>query len=316
MKSYIYVIFLIGILAMNCAARPEYKDAFISAKSLIDDAESNLKDGKVHEAAELIRGIVRLYPGDPRVIAILQQMPPELREEVSGPDYFGFNQPKKKKDEFSFLSRLVWYIPDRLSDLLEIASFNIKLGPQIGASVWITRGFQVTIYAGQTVQLGWSQKGNLGITEESLAEFGIGPAVPISISARRVGTGQKTNIDAGFALHTPTQQLYQDYRDYWGYGSKLGMVILGAEFEWHILEIADFITGIFFFDLLDDDLGATSKIVLSDKEKKELYTVNAAANQYNDIDIVALRSQFPTLKDSSAKPAGPESEITPQKKKK
>lgn len=316
MKSFVYIIIFLGILSVNCAARPDYKDAHLSATSLLEDAEQSLKEGKVNEAAELIRIVSRLYPGDSRVVHLLEQLPPKIRYSLSESSYSGYNRPKGTVNEYSFLSRLAFYIPDRILDFLDIFSFNLKLGPQIGGSAWLTRGFQVTIYAGQTITFGWSQKRNLGIAEESLAEFGIGPAVPIAISARRVGTGQKTNIDGGFGLHTPTQQLYQDYRDYWSSGSKAGLIIIGAEFEWHWLEIADLITGVFFYDLLDDDIGSTDKFVFSDKVKKEMYTVNVAANKYNDYDIINLRNQFPTLGIPAGKPAVLDGDMEPAKKKK
>ena len=50
---------------------------------------------------------------------------------------------------------------------------------------------------------------------------------------------------------------YQEYLDYWAIGAKVGAGILGVEFEFHTVELADFLGGWFFWDPGNDDLATT-----------------------------------------------------------
>ncbi|TGK14111.1 hypothetical protein EHO60_01850 [Leptospira fletcheri] len=291
-------IFLIAVF--NCATVPRYEEVQASAKSSLNDAEVFFSQKKNAEAAELLRAVLKVYPENERAKALYEKLPPESKEAVSEISYLGPNRGKREAEESSLLAKFAWYLPDRILDLLDILSVNVKVGPQFGVSAWVTRGFQVTLYTGNTVQLGWFQKRNLGYTEELSAEAGLGPVVPISISGRSMGTGSKDAYES-FVFHSPRKKIYQNYRDYWGMGVKAGVVMGGLEVEVHWLEFFDFLAGIFTFDLLYDDLAKTRSLNFTSEQERKLYLLNTADRILHPAEIREIRREFPDLNDSEKK---------------
>ncbi|WP_238325530.1 hypothetical protein [Leptospira inadai] len=303
-----FLIFLVSISAYNCASVPQYRDVHLASKSLLDTAEDHIKEKRYSEATELLRTVLKVYPEDSRANSISEKLPDPYKAGLRDISLKGFNKANRTEADSGFFEKLAWYLPDRILDFLDIASFNVKIGPQLGASLWAFRGFQVTLYAGNTMQLGWFQKRTLGFTEELSGEAGLGPIVPIAISGRSIGTGSERGIYDSFVLHSPYKKVYQDYRDYWSTGAKVGFLLTGAEVELHWLEIFDFISGIFTFDPLEDDFGKTRSLLLSKQEQKNLLIINTASHAYCDCEIREIRGQFPSLSDAPENPVLPKAE--------
>lgn len=292
--------FIFLIATFNCATVPRYDEVHASAKSSLNDADVFLSQKKNAEAAELIRAVLKIYPENERAKALYEKLPPQYKEAVSEIYYLGPNRGKREAEESGLLAKFAWYLPDRILDFLDIFSVNVKVGPQFGVSAWVTRGFQVSLYAGNTVQLGWFQKRNLGYTEELSAEAGLGPIVPISISGRSMGTGNKDAYES-FVFHSPRKKIYQNYRDYWGTGVKAGAVVAGLEAEVHWVEFFDFLAGIFTFDVLDDDMAKTRSLNITSEQERKLYLLNTADRILHPAEIREIRREFPDLNDSENK---------------
>ncbi|WP_232224610.1 hypothetical protein [Leptospira fainei] len=310
-----FLIFLVSISTYNCASIPQYRDVHLASKSLLDKAEEHIKEKRYSEASELLKVVLKVYPEDSRAKSVSERLPDPYRARLGNLSLKGFNKTSREEVDSGFLEKLAWYIPDRILDFLDIFSLNVKIGPQLGVSAWMTRGLQVTLYAGNTVQLGWFQKRTLGFTEELSGEAGLGPIVPITISGRSIGTGSERSVYDSFVLHSPYKKVYQDYRDYWSSGSKVGLILIGAEWEWHWLEVFDLISGIFTFDPLDDDFGTTRSLYLSKEEKKNLLIINTASHTYCDCEIREIRVQFPDLGNALENPVVPNLEDSPKSNK-
>ncbi|WP_125169879.1 hypothetical protein [Leptospira perolatii] len=289
--SFSFII-LISSIAYQCTSLPEYREVNNSATQLLGDADRFIQEGNLEEASEILKYVYKLYPEDQRIAASLNKLPEKLKENVISKSHLSTNKSDRVFDDTGILERMAWYLPDRILDFLDIFSLNIKIGPQIGASAWITRGIQVTAYAGDTVQVGWFQKRNLGFMEEQSAEIGLGPYVPIGISGRKTGTAEEKDAYDSFTVHGPQSPVYQDYRDYWSVGSKLGVGLIGLETEVHLLEIADLIAGIFTIDFTNDDYAKSRPFKFTKTQKENLSKVKEALRNYKENEFKEIREQY------------------------
>lgn len=291
----ILILFCLNVSILNCASAPAYKEVNESARYLLNDAERLIQEKKYGEASESLRAVFRIYPDNAKAEILWEKLPEVWQRRTKYDNALGQGFSKRSPEESGFFERLAWYIPDRLLDLLDIFSLNISIGPQIGVSSWNTRAIQTTLYAGKTVSFGWSQKRNLGISEESSAEYaflGFGGA---AIHGRRIGTGRRAYAGTwnGFFVHMPNNPLYVNYRDYWSNGGKVGFVLIGAEVELHYTEIADFFAGFFFIDFMGDDFATTNSIHFNREQEDHFYRVINAADRYNEKQMNEFRNAFP-----------------------
>jgi len=121
----------------------------------------------------------------------------------------------------------LWWIPNRLADLLDIFRLDIGAGPALGGVVRVTRVGQVGYRMMMPVSIRAGLFGReVPILVEHSNEFGVGPLYVASadrqICAAEVGAGLDLFIVGGYG---------------------------GICFE----EVADFVAGLFFIDLRDDD---------------------------------------------------------------
>ncbi|WP_125169479.1 hypothetical protein [Leptospira hartskeerlii] len=291
----IIIFFYLTTSILNCASVPAYKDVNTSVKYLLNDAERLIEGKKYGEASESLRAVFRIYPENEKAELLWEQLPDIWQKRTKYDNALGQGFSKRSPEENSFWEKLAWYIPDRILDLLDIYSINVMIGPQIGASAWYTRAVQVTLYAGKTVSAGWSQKRNLGITEESSAEYAFLGFGGSAIHGRRIGTGRRAyaGIWDGFFVHMPSNPLYVNYRDYWSTGAKLGVVLIGAELECHYAEVADFLAGFFLVDFMGDDFATTGSIYFNREQEDHLYRVINAADRYNEKQMDEFHTTFP-----------------------
>ncbi|EMF89698.1 hypothetical protein LEP1GSC005_2474 [Leptospira santarosai str. ST188] len=303
---------LFGFLS-NCSSVPDYRGLNNSAKYLVTEAEVLIKEGKTYEAANLLWQILQINPEDKKVKSLFDSLPTEVKSSFSEPKIFGYNKAHRVPVDPSVGERILWYIPDRILDILDVVSFNLNYGPQIGFGVWVTRAVQVVAYTGANAGFGWYQKRQLGGHAESSAEIVIGPVGASAIAASKVGTGGIESTSRAIFFHTPYHDLYQEYRDYWSYGAKLGVLFAGFEVEVHLVEIADLLLGIFTFDFLNDDFAKSSRFKYTNLQKQNFKTF---ANTITDLDQKQkeeYQKQYPTVVEDSA-PATVDPKATPKKK--
>lgn len=154
------------------------------------------------------------------------------------------------------LDKIALYIPNRVLDALDTFTVSVGVGPVIRAQLYATRGFAFGAGAGAEVMAIKGCNRQYGVCRE--AGYDISFAMFNRVNLTRDGQSRLVQpyiIDEdGFPL--PNQRLYEYYngaRDYWAIGGALSLG-LATSVAIHPIEIADFVTGIFFIDLKDDDL--------------------------------------------------------------
>ena len=154
------------------------------------------------------------------------------------------------------LDKIALYLPNRFLDALDTFTVSLGVGPVIRAELHATRGFAFGAGAGAKVMAIKGCNRQYGVAREE--GYDISFAMFNRVNLTRDGQSrlvQPFSIDEdGFPL--PNQRLYEFYngaRDYWGIGGSLALGLAGTV-AIHPIEIADFVTGIFFIDLKGDDL--------------------------------------------------------------
>jgi len=154
------------------------------------------------------------------------------------------------------LSKIALYFPNRIMDALDVFSVSVGVGPVVRAELHATRGFAFGGGAGAEVMVLKGCNRQYGVCRQ--AGYDISFAMFNRVNMTRDGQSRLIVpfvIDEdGFPL--PNQRLYELYngaRDYWALGGSLSFG-LATSVALHPIEIADFVTGIFFIDLKDDDI--------------------------------------------------------------
>lgn len=163
----------------------------------------------------------------------------------------GFNA---KADDV--LSKMALYLPNRFMDALDIVTFSVGVGPVVKAELYATRAFAFGAGVGAEVMAVKDCNRQYGVCRE--AGYAMSFAMFNKVNMTRDG---QSRLVVPFVIDedgfpSPNDRLYEFYsgaRDYWAFGGSLALGIAGT-LAIHPIEIADFITGIFFIDLKDDDI--------------------------------------------------------------
>lgn len=305
LTSFLVVVGFLAVISANCSSAPDYRGLNNSAKYLLAEAEALQKEGKGEEAAKLVSVILQLHPTDAKAIAIYNSLTPEQKEAIESHGLLGFNKSNRAKVEPSTGEKIAWYLPDRIIDIIDQVSVDVNVGPQIGVGAWATRAVQVVVFAGSVGGLGWFQKKNIGFKSEASFDIAIGPIGGTALAGARIGTGGLDSTLRALWLHTPSHNLYQEYRDYWGIGGKLGLGFIGAELEYHPLEIFDFLAGIILFDPLNDDFATTRRLIFTDLQKQNLKTFTETLKDFDEETLTEYKKQYPALSEAPAPAAAP-----------
>jgi hypothetical protein len=259
--KYVGLLVLAGALTTQAVAGDDAKLAELLVESL-ERGEALMAEGEVVEGMYMASTVAGLYPDHPRVQALLASgYEARARNKTLGYN-LGRRVPREKA---SAARRIALYLPDRLLDVLDLLTLRLSVGPQFGFRARATHALRADLYAGTTVGAGIGQKHFAGIDAESTVDVGLGPVGPKVIGAFKVGT----NVDIGggvSVLQLPTNQLYDNYQDYWGIGGGVGLLLVGLDAEVHPFEIGDFLAGLVGADLLRDDLATTQKLRLKGKD--------------------------------------------------
>ncbi len=181
-------------------------------------------------------------------------------EEVSEPEVVEKAEQEESKEEAegdgNWKHKALMYFPNLFLDLGDTFSLSLGVGAESGALVRLTRWCQIGGMYGSDyfVEKGFERRYGGGYNDGY--EFAL---VAISSEVRTVdptfGTIPVGIIKRNKAtmLH-PSDELYDTHvRDFWAVGVDAGWLVM-IGFELHPVEIADFFTGIFAYDLLDDNL--------------------------------------------------------------
>ena len=147
--------------------------------------------------------------------------------------------------------KILWYIPNRLSDLMDV--FTVELGAgELGLDLQLTRYLTLGAGVGKSYMLGWSIFNQHGIYGQQgwYADF-------LNLRASEIRREQvcgmymplyrysRGSVDIGEMGKSKAEDPY-------AIGVRIGCY-LNFKFQIHVTELADFVAGIFFIDFKDDD---------------------------------------------------------------
>lgn len=153
------------------------------------------------------------------------------------------------------VDKLVWYIPNRLMDALDIFTVNVGTGPTVRCELMATEYVHGGGGIGVAGKLYKAYNRQYGYGVENGWNWNL-----ITVGAEN-SERAKTSLwvvpyQQSFAgVPDPDQKIYDFYtgaRDFWRLGGSLGLGIEG-DLYLHPAEIADFVTGVFMIDLKGDD---------------------------------------------------------------
>jgi len=263
-------------VAAACTTPVPRHEAERLARAALEAAEGHLRDGNPAEASYLAEAALRGDPENPRALALL------ARIEAAGPFYrdplLGSNRPLRAAVERPLGVRALLYLPDRLLDLADVASFDLHLGFGLYANAHATRALQAGAGARGITGLGWHDRRSLGLRDQQDAGVVLAAAGAETTSGRLVGTsGIFAWAETVAGLQEPSDLLYQEVRDYWGVGLAATLLFLGIDVEMHPLQMADFAAGWVGIDFLHDDFAATRRLAFTRHERELLRDLQEAA---------------------------------------
>lgn len=153
-------------------------------------------------------------------------------------------------------SKIALYLPNRILDAVDIFTVSVGVGPIAKVELHATRAFAFGGGAGAQVMVLKGCNRQYGVCRE--AGYSMSFAMFNKIDITRDGESRLVVpfiIDEdGFPR--PGERIYEFYNgalDYWSLGGSMALGLAGSV-AIHPIEIADFLTGIFFIDLKDDDI--------------------------------------------------------------
>lgn len=249
------------------------------------------------EAAVLLDAIYAIDESFPGALDLEEDLDPAARLGME-PSLLGMNRRLRPAVERSPRTRALLWLPDRLLDLLDIVTVGFHLGPGAFADVHLTRGFQLNAGLHSTAGIGLHDFRSVGMKSEAEAGLNVIAFGAHTYGGALVGTtGTYASTGNTHGLHRPMAPLYQELRDYWAIGANATGGILGAEVEFHPLQLVDFFAGFATVDLLRDDLALTRGLKLDKVESRllaELWRVRSAPKvvaAYLDAKYAGMLSQ-------------------------
>lgn len=177
---------------------------------------------------------------------------PQTLEDIKNP------QMEKTGDEITqkIVSKVFCYVPNLIMDFLDMTSLDLKGGLYGGL------GFRITNYFGLGAQYGV----NAGLYKDVNRQYGIGfergyQAQLLFLTMEDISVTDPIGTVKEYWRHgsnfpDSNAEIYAigtGARDYWAI-EVYAYALAGAKVGIHPIEVADFITGIFFYDLIDDDI--------------------------------------------------------------
>lgn len=147
------------------------------------------------------------------------------------------------------------YIPNRLIDVTDIITLDLSIGGDFAMEMQATRYFQIGGSYGENYFMAKAYSRQFGCGHKNTSHFGFG-FMEKDVTFVDETTGNLNEYVIDFPKFMTADSALDAYRDkdvdFWKVGGRFGWVI-GLGFGIHPIEIADFITGIFWLDISDDD---------------------------------------------------------------
>lgn len=147
---------------------------------------------------------------------------------------------------------ILWYLPNRLLDLADCFTIEFEAG-DYGADVYLTRYANIGAGAGYSYGMGWSHGRQYGFFNE--------PNYNANFLCFGTESKQRKNILGSYKYFNYTNTSCADifmfpdtlkHEDPYAIGAKVSFLV-GAKVQFHPVEFADFIAGLFLFDISNDD---------------------------------------------------------------
>jgi hypothetical protein len=180
------------------------------------------------------------------VIAGMFLSAPLRAESVSATDEFINRLPEK----------IVFYIPNRLLDALDMFSVNLGAGLVAQARLMCTRAIDVGAGWGTTAKLYKAHNRQYGVGIEEMWYYSLISIGEEHYSMLYNSPWVDNYVEMRAGIPDPTVRTYDFFkgpRDYWAIGGSLGFLIDGDLYI-HPLEWLDFALGFLLIDFKQDDL--------------------------------------------------------------
>ena len=147
---------------------------------------------------------------------------------------------------------LLWPV-NRVVDLFDIIEVNVGVGAGLLGNLHVTRAVQVGIGGATAVKAGYAYR-DVGIVQENRYEVSVGPNSIEHFDSRTIcGSFENFNEDIGFFDVGSNNKLYKERWDYLAIGGAAHILVVAAEVDIGLSQLADFILGIFTIDIFHDD---------------------------------------------------------------
>ena len=151
--------------------------------------------------------------------------------------------------------KLLLYVPYRIVDTVDIVSISLGMGPTAKLEGRATRAFDLGAGVGPTIKVIKGYNRQYGLAKEN----GWNTAFTCISAEDYTRTGNigyaQEFIYQETGMPLPSEKIYnvdKGARDYYGIGASAALLI-AADVEVHPVDIADLVTGFFFYDLKGDD---------------------------------------------------------------
>jgi hypothetical protein len=258
---------LLTVFALSaCTTMPSQEIIDDVLQATVNVANARQQEGDLPESAVLLHAVSRIdaeYPG----VADLQAKLGPAEEQVTNRGRLGINRRMRSRVDPNVLVRLLMYVPDRVFDLLDLVTLDVHFGPGVFADVHVTRRIQAAAGLRATLGVGVHEQRSIGLRNQSEAGVSVLTFGTQTVAGTNIGTsGVQTGAESMAGLHSPSNSIYQDFRDFWAIGASVTAGLAGVELDLHPVQLFDFIGGIFFLDFSRDDLATTRGLGLSSVE--------------------------------------------------
>jgi len=257
MRSLLAVgLLLLATGCVNLAPRsPLQVDAVV--RQAARDARALAAAGEWVGAARLSAALARVRP-DLELHAEIQAGMPDDVHALFEPDLSGPNDALRLPREASVGRRILYWVPDRLLDLLDVVSFDLGVGPGLLANAHVTRWGGLGAGARASLGVGWHEGRSLGLRVLNEQAWSVPGYAQGALLGFTHGTGpSRVGAERFDGCPCTSTQLHSTWRDPWAVGVEAHLLLVGASVAIHPLQLLDFVGGIFLVDGLDDDLATT-----------------------------------------------------------
>lgn len=270
LASHSCVLGLAALLLGLCACAPTYSAFEIDRRlsKTLGAAQFHVGVREVAEAGQLALAIQRIDPDYPGLAEVKAQLGTEV-EDLFATRPIGSNRARRYALDRPLAARIALYLPDRILDLFDIATFDAHAGPGAFADFHVTRAIQASAGGRVVGGIGLLPQRTLpgfqfqadfgaqvfGVGDQRFVGFLSGPSGLFSGAANLRGP------------HSPSDRFYQDFRDYWAIGGSATLAFAGAGAELHLVQMADFLLGFAGIDICNDDRSHTRGLNLLTSER-------------------------------------------------